>query len=126
MAVGSDFGYFDKERFPDKCWVDKDPLAVNQFWEGKSTWYPSWNYPESHDSALQIDSVKVWQYPDEDKDSSFTNNIQKEHTPLDEKFFYHNQHATVANENKNSTQKGFDLNDSKSLNGMNQILKVMR
>ena len=52
--------------FPDgfgKPWNNTDGNAVNKFYDAKSTWYPTWN---GDNSALQIDSVKVWTYVDPD------------------------------------------------------------
>ena len=59
VAVGGTNDYF-----PDgecgKPWENSDPRAPNTFWNTKDQWYPTWNYPATHDSAMQIDSVKVW------------------------------------------------------------------
>lgn len=45
---------------------------MNQFWAHKDEWYPTWNYPQTHDSALKVDSIKVWQYPEEDAESTYS------------------------------------------------------
>ena len=59
VAVGGVNGYF-----PDgqcgKPWSDTSAQASNVFYNTKSQWYPSWNYPASNDAAMKIDSVKVW------------------------------------------------------------------
>jgi len=59
VAVGGTNDYF-----PDgqcgKTWTNDDPRAVNTFYDSKDAWYHTWNYPETHDSALQIDYVKVF------------------------------------------------------------------
>jgi len=59
VAVGGVNGYF-----PDgqcgKPWVDSSPSTANDFYNTKSEWYPSWNYPATNDAAMKIDSVKVW------------------------------------------------------------------
>jgi hypothetical protein len=59
VAVGGVNGYF-----PDgecgKPWSDMSSKASNDFWNTKSQWYPSWNYPATNDAAMKIDSVKVW------------------------------------------------------------------
>lgn len=51
VAVGGTNGYF-----PDgqcgKTWTD-----VNNFYDQKDQWWSTWNYPETHDSAMQIDWV---------------------------------------------------------------------
>lgn len=56
LACGGTNGYF-----PDgqggKPWSTTDPHAVNSFYNAKGQWYPTW---KGEDSALQIDSVKVW------------------------------------------------------------------
>ena len=55
VACGGTGGYF-----PDgegKPWNDSDPHAVNAFYDAKSEWYPTW---DGDNSAMQIDSVKVW------------------------------------------------------------------
>ena len=58
LACGGTNGYF-----PDgqggKPWSKTDQHAVNSFYNAKDQWYPTWN---GEDSALQIDSVKVWVY----------------------------------------------------------------
>lgn len=57
LACGGTGGYF-----PDgngKPWSDTSPNAVNEFYNAKSQWYPTW---QGEQSALQIDSVKVWTY----------------------------------------------------------------
>ena len=58
LACGGTGGYF-----PDgfgKPWSSSDPHAVNQFYDAKAQWYSTW---DGENSALQIDSVKVWVYP---------------------------------------------------------------
>lgn len=59
VAVGGTNGYF-----PDgqcgKTYSDTDPHSVNAFWNSNGQWYPTWNYPATNDSAMKIDSVKVW------------------------------------------------------------------
>jgi beta-glucanase (GH16 family) len=71
VAVGGTNAYF-----PDgacgKPWSNNDPHAVNAFYNAKGQWYSTWNYPATHDSAMQIDYVKVWQEDSaEPKDVSF-------------------------------------------------------
>jgi hypothetical protein len=59
VAVGGTNGYF-----PDgqcgKTWSDLDGHSVNAFWNSWGAWYPTWNYPATNQSAMKIDSVKVW------------------------------------------------------------------
>ena len=57
VAVGGVTGFF-----PDgdhKPWNNTSPTAVNQFYDAKSSWYPTW---DGENSAMQIDSVRVWTY----------------------------------------------------------------
>ena len=66
VAVGGTNGYF-----PDgqcgKPWSNTSPTAVNEFYNAKAQWYPTWNYPATHDSAMQIRSVKVTQTDDDEE-----------------------------------------------------------
>ena len=59
VAVGGTNGYF-----PDhdcgKTYRNDDGQSVNTFWNSADKWLPTWNYPATHDSALKIDSVRVW------------------------------------------------------------------
>jgi hypothetical protein len=61
VAAGGTNSYF-----PDgqcgKTWNNNDPHAPNAFWNSRGAWYPSWNHPATHDAAMKIDSVKVWQF----------------------------------------------------------------
>jgi len=61
VAVGGTNGYF-----PDgqcgKPWSNTSPTSVNEFYNAKDQWYTTWNYPASNDSAMKIDSVRVWQF----------------------------------------------------------------
>lgn len=61
VAVGGTNSYF-----PDgecgKPWSNNDGHSVNAFWNANGEWYPTWNYPESHDAAMKIDSVRVWSF----------------------------------------------------------------
>jgi hypothetical protein len=56
VAVGGTNGYF-----PDgqggKPWADADPTSTNEFYNARGAWMPTWVEQES---AMQIDSVKVW------------------------------------------------------------------
>jgi beta-glucanase (GH16 family) len=60
VAAGGTGGYFP-DGHCDKPWDNTDPHAPNQFYDKKDTWYKTWNYPASHDSAMKIDYVKVWE-----------------------------------------------------------------
>lgn len=71
VAVGGTAGYF-----PDgqcgKPWTNADPHSVNAFWNAKGQWFPTWNYPQTHDSAMQIDWVKVYSQDQEDLEKEAT------------------------------------------------------
>lgn len=60
VAAGGVNGYF-----PDgqcgKPYSNTDPHSVNAFWNARGAWFPTWNYPATHDSAMQIDYVRVYQ-----------------------------------------------------------------
>ena len=54
LACGGTNGYF-----PDgygKPWTDADAHAINEFYDAKGGWYPTWTQP------MSIDSVRVWTY----------------------------------------------------------------
>jgi beta-glucanase (GH16 family) len=59
VAVGGTNDYFP-DGWCAKPWNNVDPKAVNTFYDNKEQWFPSWNYPATHDSAMQIDWVKVY------------------------------------------------------------------
>lgn len=59
VAVGGTNGYFPEGQC-EKPWSNTSPSSVNEFYNAKSAWYPTWNYPATNDSAMKIDSVKVW------------------------------------------------------------------
>lgn len=61
VAVGGVNGYFP-DGDCDKPYVDSDGHSVNTFYDAKDYWYPTWNYPETHDSAMVIDKVQVWSF----------------------------------------------------------------
>lgn len=56
VAVGGTNGYFP-DGIGSKPWNDNDPHAVNAFWNARSQWQSTWN---DEDTAMKIDSVKVW------------------------------------------------------------------
>jgi len=55
LAVGG-VNYF-KDGVANKPWNNQSPNAVNEFYNAKDRWWPTWQNP---DVSLQIDSVKVW------------------------------------------------------------------
>ena len=60
VAVGGVNGYFP-DGWCGKPYSDQDAKAANNFYDKKDSWYPSWNYPSTNDSAMKIDWVKVYQ-----------------------------------------------------------------
>lgn len=56
VAVGSAGGYFPPG--PERPWRN-DEFAMKSFWDSRAQWLPSW---KGDDVAMQVDSVKVWQY----------------------------------------------------------------
>ena len=56
LAVGGTNGYFP-DNLGNKTWSNSSPHAVNEFWDGRDDWQPTWN---GTGAALKIDSVKVW------------------------------------------------------------------
>ena len=59
VAVGGTNGYFPDGQCA-KTWSDTDPKAVNAFWNSRSDWYSTWDYPNTNQAAMKIDSVRVW------------------------------------------------------------------
>ena len=59
VAAGGTNGYF-----PDgecgKPWSDLDPVAVNTFYNSYGAWYSTWDYPNTNQAAMKIDSIQVW------------------------------------------------------------------
>lgn len=64
VAVGGVSGYFPDTHGATcaKPWSNTSSQAAYDFWSNKSQWYPSWNYPETNQAAMKVDSVKVWQF----------------------------------------------------------------
>lgn len=63
VAAGGTNGYF-----PDgqcgKPWGNGSGSAVNEFWDARDQWYPTWDYPATHQAAMKVDSIKVWDFSD--------------------------------------------------------------
>ena len=55
LAVGGTNGYFPDGLGDGKPWANTDAHAANNFWAGVNAWGPTWT------SAMQVDSVTVWQ-----------------------------------------------------------------
>jgi len=60
VAVGGTNSYFPDGEC-NKTWEDNDPRAPNTFYNTESTWYPTWDYPATHQSAMKVDSIQVWE-----------------------------------------------------------------
>ncbi|XP_042221990.1 beta-1,3-glucan-binding protein-like isoform X1 [Homarus americanus] len=65
LAVGGTNGFFpdDVPSNPPKPWSNVSPQALLDFWNGHSSWLPTWEQGEgriSEKAALQVDYVKVW------------------------------------------------------------------
>eukprot|EP00731_Ephydatia_muelleri_P003313 Em0001g3313a len=61
LACGGTNGYFP-DGLGNKPWSNNDPNAVNNFYNNKAQWYPTWTSP------MAVDSVTVWTYVEgEDK-----------------------------------------------------------
>ena len=61
VAVGGTNRYFP-DGIPNesykKPWRNGASDAMEQFWNAKNLWYPTW---KGDDTALQVQSVKMWQ-----------------------------------------------------------------
>jgi len=64
VAVGGTNGYF-----PDgqcgKPWNNGSSRAANEFYANKAAWYDSWDYPDTNQAAMKIDSIRVWELSDD-------------------------------------------------------------
>ncbi|CDW75132.1 beta--glucan-binding [Stylonychia lemnae] len=58
LAVGGTSGYFP-EGMGGKPWSDQSQRSVNEFWNARGAWQQTW---KGDDSALKIDSIKVWKF----------------------------------------------------------------
>ena len=65
VAVGGVTGFFPDA--PNKPWQNDHSHTVNQFYDAKDDWYPTW---DGENSALQVDSVRIWTYSDDDDTGS--------------------------------------------------------
>jgi len=63
VAVGGTNDYWPEGQC-GKPWSNTDQHSVNAFWNSKGQWMPTWNYPATHDSAMKVDYVKIWQQDD--------------------------------------------------------------
>lgn len=59
VAAGGVNGYF-QDGVCNKPWANSSGNAANEFWNSRGTWFPTWNYPETHDAAMKIDYVRVY------------------------------------------------------------------
>ena len=58
LAVGGVNGYFP-DNMGNKPWHNSSRHAVNEFWNARNEWQPTWNGKDAA-AALKIDSVKIW------------------------------------------------------------------
>lgn len=58
LAVGGNSGYF-KDGVGNKPWTNSNNNSVNQFYDAKDKWYPSW-YLNNNRLDFLIDYIKVW------------------------------------------------------------------
>ncbi|KAK4947937.1 hypothetical protein LTR10_013445 [Elasticomyces elasticus] len=56
VAVGGTNGWFQDDK-NGKPWVDESPNPRKDFWNGRDSWYPTWN----QSGEMVVKSVKVWQ-----------------------------------------------------------------
>ncbi|KAF9569993.1 hypothetical protein EC968_002352 [Mortierella alpina] len=59
VAVGGASGYFP-DNVGDKPWSDKSQHAVNEFYDRKDDWYPSWGPEDGLDRAMAVDYIRVF------------------------------------------------------------------
>ncbi|GAB5360655.1 hypothetical protein AAMO2058_000645800 [Amorphochlora amoebiformis] len=67
LACGGTGGFFP-EGMAGKPWNNLSPTAPSDFYNTKSSWYPTWTSP-----ALVVDSIKVWAL----EETMFTNSNQR-------------------------------------------------
>jgi beta-glucanase (GH16 family) len=60
VAAGGTNDYWQEGKC-GKPWSNTDPHSVNAFYNAKGAWFPTWNFPDSHDAAMKVDYIKVWQ-----------------------------------------------------------------
>jgi beta-glucanase (GH16 family) len=60
VAVGGTNDYWPEGQC-GKPWSNTDQHSVNAFYNAKGAWMNTWNYPATHDSAMKIDYVRVYQ-----------------------------------------------------------------
>lgn len=65
VAVGGTNGYFPDGMCGTKPWYNGQKNPPGAFYDGRAKWWPTWNYPATHNSAMQIDWVKVWAFDDD-------------------------------------------------------------
>jgi hypothetical protein len=58
VAVGGTNGWFEDNK-SGKPWLDGSPKAAKDFWDSRSTWYPTWTQPQ-----MEIQRVQMWQQDD--------------------------------------------------------------
>lgn len=63
VACGGTNGYFP-DGVGNKPWSDTDPRSVNNFYNNRASWLPTWN---GSNTALKIDYVRVWSFDSENQ-----------------------------------------------------------
>jgi beta-glucanase (GH16 family) len=60
VAVGGTGGFFP-DGYPGKPWSNTSPNAINQFYDARGAWEPTWEMTNSaHPSAMKIDYVRFY------------------------------------------------------------------
>jgi len=62
LAVGGTGGFFPDEASGGKPWTNESPTAMNDFYNAKGSWYPTWTPEENNGegAAMVVDYVRVW------------------------------------------------------------------
>ncbi|KAG0238667.1 hypothetical protein BGW41_008042 [Actinomortierella wolfii] len=61
VAVGGTAGYFP-DGYGNKPWSDRSPHAVNEFYDAKDQWYPTWGSADDNSRAMAIDYIRVYRH----------------------------------------------------------------
>ncbi|KAI1766720.1 glycoside hydrolase family 16 protein [Hypoxylon sp. FL1150] len=62
VAVGGTNGWFEDAK-SGKPWIDGSPNAKKDFWNSRSSWFPTWTNP-----AMEVSQVTMWQQCDGDEE----------------------------------------------------------
>ncbi|KAG0222727.1 hypothetical protein BGW42_006349 [Actinomortierella wolfii] len=61
VAVGGTAGYFP-DGYGNKPWSDRSPHAVNEFYDAKDQWYPTWGSADDNSRAMAVDYIRVYRH----------------------------------------------------------------